>query len=39
MQWRELESKMNKWGEKWIRVGAFNDILSNGEKWGGKTKT
>ena len=38
-QWRELESKMNQWGEKWIIAGDFNDILANGEKWGGKTKT
>ncbi|XP_071918831.1 uncharacterized protein [Coffea arabica] len=26
-QWRELESKMNQWGEKWIIAGDFNDIL------------
>ena len=37
-QWREIERTMTKWGDKWIIVGDFNDILSNGEKWGGRQR-
>ncbi|XP_071920784.1 uncharacterized protein [Coffea arabica] len=37
-QWRELEGKMNQWGERWIIAGDFNDILTNWEKWGGRQR-
>nr|XP_027090317.1 uncharacterized protein LOC113711350 [Coffea arabica] len=37
-QWKEIEEKKREWGDKWILVGDFNDICSNGEKWGGRER-
>ncbi|XP_071932975.1 uncharacterized protein [Coffea arabica] len=38
-QWEIIGEKKKEWGEKWIAVGNFNDIYSNGEKWGGKERS
>ena len=38
MQWKDLERKINGWGEKWIMAGDFNDIVSNDDKWGGRLR-
>ena len=34
-QWKKIEQKKQEWGDHWILVGAFNDIRSGIEKWGG----
>ena len=37
-QWEIIGEKKREWGEKWVVVGDFNDICSNGEKWGGRER-
>ncbi|XP_071921715.1 uncharacterized protein [Coffea arabica] len=38
-QWEFLEERMKVWGDKWMMIEDFNDIISNGEKWGGGGRT
>ncbi|XP_071920779.1 uncharacterized protein [Coffea arabica] len=37
-EWKTIEQKKREWGEKWAVKGDFNDICSNGEKWGGRER-
>ena len=37
-QWRVLERRTQIWGDCWALMGDLNDIKSNGEKWGGRTR-
>ena len=34
-QWRVLRNRSRLWGDRYMIAGDFNDIVSNGEKWGG----
>lgn len=33
-QWQELSIRKSEWGDKWLILGDFNDIVANFEKWG-----
>ncbi|XP_071902886.1 uncharacterized protein [Coffea arabica] len=33
-QWRVLRDRSRLWGDRYMIAGDFNDIVSNGEKWG-----
>ncbi|XP_071939954.1 uncharacterized protein [Coffea arabica] len=37
-QWKHIAEWKKGWGEEWVMVGDFNDLLSNGEKWGGRVR-
>ena len=37
-QGKIVEEKKRGWGETWVLVGDFNDICSNGKKWGGRER-
>ena len=38
-QWKTIEHRANIWGRNWILAGDMNDLLSSGEKWGGKQRS
>lgn len=37
-QWEMLSSRKGLWGSDWMIAGDFNDIASQAEKWGGRTR-
>ncbi|XP_027166343.1 uncharacterized protein LOC113766338 [Coffea eugenioides] len=37
-QWKHIAERKKDWGEAWLLVGDFNDLQSNGEKWGGRVR-
>ncbi|XP_071921847.1 uncharacterized protein [Coffea arabica] len=36
-QWENLSDRKRLWNNRIVLIGDFNDIISNDEKWGGKT--
>ena len=37
-QWSVIQRRKHLWGSNWMIAGDFNDIFSNEEKWGGRTR-
>lgn len=37
-RWQELSIRKSDWGDKWLILGDFNDIVANSEKWGGRDR-
>ena len=37
-QWEVITRRSQLWGESWAIMGDMNDIVSNGEKWGGRER-